>query len=424
MSSEKADQHKSIKTMVVTCGGSPEPILKSVQAYSPQLLVVIASHDTIPTAGESLKQAATMVDLQFEITDDPNSLLACYKKCADGLLRALGSSRPEEIMVDYTGGTKVMSAALLMAAARHKGLAFNYVGGTERDKNGVGVVRSGYEKMYTEMSPWALFAEEEKQHITILFNAGRFSSVIDLVEMTTQQNTNLPIKLEKYFFMIKEIAQGLKYWDQFNHAAALRYCQRGLDLLNEYVRLYPDTKIKTFLGELEDCLTRLQKIKEKTNEGKRLNAVLIDDLINNARRKIDAGQYDDAAARIYRALEMYGQLEFEKYAGCRTDSVPPAKIPERIRETFTTKYMDPKDKKLKLSMTATFEYLKENHQEVGRHFFEPEIYEKIKNIQNIRNHSILAHGIKPVSDKQINSILNTITDFIGELDYFEFPVLP
>ena len=28
------------------------------------------------------------------------------------------------------------------------------------------------------------------------------------------------------------------------------------------------------------------------------------------------GRYDDAAARIYRALELYGQIEFERVAGC------------------------------------------------------------------------------------------------------------
>lgn len=422
MLSGKSDT--TIKVMVVTLGGTPEPILKSLKAYNPDTLIIIASNTSVLTIGEAMNNLSSQPILKFEITDDPNSLIQCYKRSESSLDRALNYASPSEILVDYTGGTKVMSAALLMAAARHKGLVFNYVGGTERDKDGVGVVLSGHEKMYAEMSPWALFAEEEKQHITILFNARRFSAVIDLVEITMQKNASLPIKLEKYFIMIKGIAQGLKYWDQFNHAAALRYCKRGLELLSEYMRLYPDAKMENFQRDVEKGMERLQDIKEKTDDGKRFHAVLIDDLINNARRKIDAGQYDDAAARIYRALEMYGQLEFENYAGCRTDSVSPAKIPERIRETFTTKYMDPKDKKLKLSMTATFEYLKENQQEAGRRFFEPDTQKKIKTIQNIRNYSILAHGIKPVGEKQINNVFEMITNFIREIDYFDFPVLP
>jgi hypothetical protein len=49
---------------------------------------------------------------------------------------------------------------------------------------------------------------------------------------------------------------------------------------------------------------------------------------------------------------------------------------------------------------------------------------EIKNIQSNRNASILAHGIKPVSAKAVNSIFKTVSDFVQTTDFFDFPLLP
>jgi hypothetical protein len=49
-------------------------------------------------------------------------------------------------------------------------------------------------------------------------------------------------------------------------------------------------------------------------------------------------RYDDAAARVYRALELYGQICFKKAIGCETDKVKIASIPAAIRDEFKGKY--------------------------------------------------------------------------------------
>ncbi|OQX91368.1 MAG: hypothetical protein B6D58_08485, partial [candidate division Zixibacteria bacterium 4484_95] len=52
-----------------------------------------------------------------------------------------------DIVIDLTGGTKQMSAALALAATE-QGLKVSYVGGEERTKDGLGTVVSGTEKIY------------------------------------------------------------------------------------------------------------------------------------------------------------------------------------------------------------------------------------------------------------------------------------
>jgi len=133
-------------------------------------------------------------------------------------------------------------------------------------------------------------------------------------------------------------------------------------------------------------------------------------------------RFDDAAARIYRALELYGQIIFKEVARCDNSKVKPDVIPAHLRDTFKTKYYDPYTKHLKLPQTATFEYLNAMGHEAGKRFFKMET--EIKKIQTNRNQSILAHGTSPVSESGAESILKTVSTFVGQTDFFDFPKLP
>jgi len=134
------------------------------------------------------------------------------------------------------------------------------------------------------------------------------------------------------------------------------------------------------------------------------------------------GRYDDAAARIYRALELYGQIEFERVAGCSNSSVKVEKIPETIRQEFIQKYADPESGEIKLPLQATFRYLQAMNQESGHRFFQQ--LAAIKKIQSSRNKSILAHGINPVTENAAKSIFETVSDFVQVRTVFNFPLLP
>jgi uncharacterized protein (DUF1499 family) len=116
------------------------------------------------------------------------------------MIMSLGGS-PEDVIVDYTGGTKVMTAALILATIGHP-FRFNYVGGVRggRNKDGLGAVVNGHEKMYPEMNPWLIFAEEERRQIVILFNRRRFSAAIQIIDTCPQE---LPSEIDKYFSFVR-----------------------------------------------------------------------------------------------------------------------------------------------------------------------------------------------------------------------------
>jgi hypothetical protein len=90
------------------------------------------------------------------------NLETCYEKalqCAELVLE--GGRSAAEVVVDFTGGTKAMTAALTLATVGN-GFTFSYVGGRERSKEGRGVVTTGSERIVRRRDPFALYAVHER----------------------------------------------------------------------------------------------------------------------------------------------------------------------------------------------------------------------------------------------------------------------
>ena len=406
------------KVMILSLGGSPEPLKKSIAEYQPEHLIFFASHDSVLKSGEVLEiKDYKPQKIETQITEDPNSLYECYKaarECVDRATRA--GVLENNILVDYTGGTKVMSAALLLATVGFD-FSFNYVGGDTRSKNGLGIVQDGHEKMYPDMNPWSAFAEEEKRQIVTLFNARRYSSVIQIMNLCTRE---LPAQINLFFKFVRMLATGFLYWEQFRHKEAHDCLKKGMVLLDEYLQHYPSNVYQQLEDELRIHIDFLENLLSKTRNLQTYDNILIKELINNAQRRIEDKRFDDASARIYRALELYGQICFEKKIGCPNDKVKRAKIPQALRDEFR-KYLDQQSDLMKLPLQATFTVLRAVGHEAGERFFSFE--DKIKNIQIARNKSILAHGIQPVTEHTARSILDTVTDFVQMKEFFDFPKL-
>lgn len=407
------------KIMILSLGGSPEPLKKSIIKHKPQQLIFFTSHDAIAKIGEVLQIDGYMpLKKETEITENPNSLYECYraaKRCVDRATRSGASD--DDILVDYTGGTKVMSAALLLATAGCS-YEFNYVGGDARSKDGLGVVQNGHEVMYADMNPWAAFAEEERRQIITLFNARRYTAVLQILDLCKRK---LPSPIAAFFQFVRPLANGFLFWEQFRHKEALDCLKKGVALVDEYLKHYQDENFQRLSDELSKHIDFLSDMLKKTNGMQIFDLILVKELVNNARRRMDDKRFDDAAARIYRALELYGQICFARAFGCANDKVKPAKIPQALRDEFIRKYRDPQTEMMKLPMHATFTVLRSAGHEAGERFFKYE--DGIKNIQSARNNSILAHGIQPVNEHATQSILDTVTDFIQMKEYFDFPKL-
>jgi len=187
----------------------------------------------------------------------------------------------KDVVVDYTGGTKVMSTALLLTTVG-RAYRFNYVGGDSRSKNGLGALQDGHEKMYADLNPWSVFAEEERRQIVTLFNARHYTAFLQILDICKQ----LPAQIDAFFQSIRQLANGFLFWEKFLHGEALDCLKKGSEQLDFYIKHYPDGNCALLREELQSHIDYLADLLTKTNGMQIYRPILIKELVNNARRRM------------------------------------------------------------------------------------------------------------------------------------------
>jgi len=415
------------KALIISLGGSIEPIIKSIEEHKPDYLCFFSSQESnttaYPVVKKHLDEAGVRPKIESVVVDDKDDLVHCYEKAMEISTRIEKQSiSPKDVVIDYTGGTKNMTAALVLATIA-KGYKFSYIGGKERDKEGLGVVKSGSEEIKTALSPWQVLLVEDRKKIALYFNSYQFSAARGVADKLSE---SLGEEHTAIYKCLSELIEGYRLWDSFKHDRAFACFEEGMKKLPNYLKVRTDAVLSEFVKRLGNNLSFLKNMKNETNEFKELRFPLVFDLLHNAKRRAEEGKYDDAVARLYRALEMLGQIEFEKEIGCPTSAVDLEKIPESLRDEIKRKHstMDENsgEERVKIGLKETFNVLKEKGNKFATHFFEKE--KEIGSILSARNSSILAHGQTPVAKETFDKLCFILQDFLKHtnLDYkVEFP---
>jgi CRISPR-associated protein (TIGR02710 family) len=301
--------------LVVGVGGSPAPVIVSINTLRPRRIVYVASvtsrqtirKDVEPNIGYALQDHETIT------LSDEQSLVSCVRDVLrelPGILAMWGIS-DKTVLCDFTGGTKVMSAALVLAMT-HFGVRYTYVGGTSRTKNGLGVVENGKERLLRLENPWDMLAVPELAHAADLFNVCQFQAMRDIAEETARR-----MDIRKPFFeMLATVAEGYNLWDGFQYRQAHDRLRRAQNLLRNLGALADCAPLRSFLAGLSGNIAFLDRVQcdvqpyvaasgsargipRDTDAGQ---AFLLD-LVANAKRRAASGRYDDAVARLYSAME-------------------------------------------------------------------------------------------------------------------------
>lgn len=278
-----------------------------------------------------------------------------------------------------------MSAALALVARRWVS-EFIYVGGTERTKEGVGVVVSGREQILNSPNPWNSFGYQVAEDAILFFDQGNYLAAISYLDGALPKIDDPLAKRE--LSALKQLAEAYEHWDCFEHAktvAKLRDVQKNF---NDLVHLIHRDKDRSLL---EQTLSKHRHMVQLL-AGSKLCTEMVLDLLANARRRARQGRYDDAVARLYRAIEAIAQLRLlEKY---RIDSadVAVATLPENIRDKWGSRAAGAK---LQLALQADYELLADLGDDLAKSFSALGFDAKQSPL-GLRNTSILAHGFAPV----------------------------
>jgi CRISPR-associated protein (TIGR02710 family) len=416
------------KALIVSVGGSPEPVITAIVHHKPAFVCFFASQQSVDSIGQ-IKQSVpgkwseARYDDHKVIVDDPEEIEVCYKKaleCFDEVeKRGFGS---DQRVADVTGGTKAMTAALAIALAVRGG-SFSYVGGQRRDKEGLGVAVTGYERMREAVNPLRRYAVEQKRRAAQYFNEHRYNAAAAVLAALPAETGQ---REAQALTAVRKAAEAYALWDHFHHQEAVEKLKPAKETLAQLgIAQSGEPRFKwlsRFADDVANNLRELQRLQCQTRNFQDLQPALAADLAAGAKRRIESGAFDDAVARLYRAIEMLGQCEFERVFKMMTSEVEPERIPEPLQEDYTRRYADENSGRLKLPLYAVFRALEAADAELGRRFAQDR--ERLKALLAARNDSLLAHGSTPVKEATARQMLDLVRQWLPQdAALVEFPRL-
>ncbi len=423
------------KILLVSVGGSPAPIAYSIKEHKPAAVIFFVSKNSRKLVSEGifkflLDNECSIPDHEFIVTPDEQdvgeSVRVLLKQVPKAMLKLGYDTLLWPSIVDYTGGTKTMSAALVWASSKFN-TTISYVGTLDesgRNKNGLGVVIDGHEKCFIKENPWNKIAYFEAQEAVILFNRAQYGAASSLINSIIEKvDEDKTLKILK---LMRDIFEGYYLWDIFDH-------RRARDML---VQSY--SKIEPFLETEHVFAPYLNSLHSKMKENidflnsfsyGKLSWMMIWDLIGNAVRRADIeNKYEDATARCYAAIEKIAKYELIKTYGIDTSNANSELIPDTLRneyiKKFTTLIYTSEEKesceKIQFGVVAAYKILIALKNKYGIRF------EECKNVRDHlieRNKSILGHGIDPIKEKKFTDLLSDAL-YILDIEIDKLPKFP
>ena len=373
------------KVMVISLGTGRDVeygIAKSIRAHNPGLVVFIVTKESFQTIEKVETILDTTLEKQHLVLEDKDDIEDCYRTAREVLqwLRTKGYS-PNEIVVDFTSGTKAMSVGVALGAIADECEALSYVAG--KRNAATGRVITGTERVVS-LTPLEIFAENRRKFAATMFNSYQFDACLEVtqsIRACTQDE-----KILNGFLLLEKLASAYSAWDKFDHRNA-KECLKQLTK-EELAKLKLDlSKNKEFIGKL-------------ISAKERYHPRYIADLLNNAKRRAQEGKYDDAVARLYRVIELIAQRQLLNNFAIDSSNVKIENVPERLKAKYVMKKAIGNEK-TKAGLFESYELLTEFEDLLGVKFADSnELHDKLGR----RNDSILAHGLKPV-DKNTFDIL-------------------
>ena len=310
MTNDRTEQ----EALVLTVGtGNPKdlegslyaPLQKSIDMGNWTRVVLFPSQDTKRHANELAKRYAER-DIQFKryplpepgMENDADACFAFFSKRLRDILKDVKASR---VLVDFTRGTKAMSAALVLAAAAHNVPRFRYISG---DRGGPGgTVIAGTENV-GNFDTQALSERKQIDNVRSLFRHGRYAAVLNLLP---RPGRPAPIQQDKETLVtVRPLAEFFGAWDRLDyHCAAdtLRELPKTRTFPQEFRIFLPNPEVKGWVRKLAQ-----QPDRDKHKPFAAWLRLVVCDVLANGERRLRNGELEDALIRAYRVLEMLGQI--------------------------------------------------------------------------------------------------------------------
>ncbi|MFC1730375.1 TIGR02710 family CRISPR-associated CARF protein [candidate division KSB1 bacterium] len=399
------------KSLLISLGGATAPVVVSIKYHKPEYLLFYTSKQTqkhVPTVLEAARGFFGTHD--SIVTQSSDEFDVCFETLYRGLPRKMklyGISR-DELIVDFTGGTKNMSAAMALATAEFT-RQFSYVGGKERTKEGTGIVIDGEEYVEISRNPWDVMAIPIRKRVGILFNKARFASARYELEMIKD---NVSPHLKRLYGALSDIISGFYYWDNFMYSQAVGPMNKGVRELCDYAKAAGENTLDDWGVHVKKLFPHIEELRNQQSNNEFKDEFIIDLISNAQRRAVKENKFDDAVARLYSCIERIAKIRLLREYKLNNSKIRPEDLPISIREDFKKRFYDRDDKCIKIGLYHSYQLLDALNDPVGTDFMKRYKHE-IKPLLKTRNFSPLAHGIDPIKQNTYDKFFRQVCNLYG-----------
>jgi CRISPR-associated protein (TIGR02710 family) len=410
------------KLVICIVGGTADAVVASLKAEHADRIVFVPSPQTrteieariLPLLQSEGYQLSPGQYVIRPVTDaqDFEGCVKAMRGLEPEVADWLGRGSEYSVGVDITCGTKCMSAALALVARRWR-CKFIYVGGAERTKTGIGIVVSGKEQIVNTSNPWESLGYQAIEDAALLFGQGNYASAVGLLRAASRNIPDGGVKRE--LATVQQLAEAYDAWDSFDHNTAAKKLQQVEKNVNDLRHAFPGKAdgLEKELLKHRDMLARIQP-------GQPAN-LQVGDLLGNAHRRAQQGRYDDAVARLYRAIEAAAQIHLRDHGFSHTGKVTLESLPETLRSRWQSRF---ENGFLKLGLQDDYELLRALDDPLGKRFFDLGLNHEGSPL-SMRNQSILAHGFQPVGQTAFQALWKQALELllVDDSQIPQFPVL-
>lgn len=426
---------EKVEYLIISVGTSYEPLVLSINLFKPRRILFLYTDVTEKILNKIVKYCdmdMTMFQKRRVHETDPTDM---YREIKQAYLEW---NRPEKLYIDFTGGTKAMSAAAAMAGAVID-VQMVYIG-TNDYLADFRKPYPGSETLYYIENPLSIFGDLEIEKAMALFDKANFSGAREKLAALKEQIPDPNLRQQMNFTYL--LASVYEHWDALEFSESYEMIRQLNQELQRDNRLHKTFLLMDYIPMLrrqEHVLEALQEIPNLI-KGKKNMGILTDGryiyslmftMYTNAELREKQEKYDMATLLLYRLLEMIEQRRLARY-GFYVSKMDYMNYTIPKRTGSTDKLNKDIEKINTLSPAERREWLKEEVYQLKKQMFaraenrylpeqvsllegfiilavlHDEIFEvkkgspvdKLKRIRAmvfLRNNSIFAHGLGPVS---------------------------
>jgi len=401
--------------LILTVGMSPEPIIYTLQQLQPDYVAYLctsASRATLDRVAQQYPMPPSKLQV-FQVEDQPQAIGKLVRTFYDAFrwLRDECNIAQEHVYTDPTPGRKWMSAGATMIAS-FLGLNMFYVDVKFQDRQ----PQPGTEQLVQLGNAYSQTGFLEAEKARELFNGFNFAASGEIFRKLA------PLLSAEHdlYDGLALLCDAVHRWDLFEHYDPDGSVQQAFgNAFSALGRALESMSLPAEFREFVGQMHRLSEAIEEVGASQKPTLLATVDLINNAQRRIERGRYDDAMARLYRALESIAQYYLSTH-GIDVANPDWSQLTSQQLEAIKARLEGLPDE---ISLANGWQILWVLGHRAARLVFhektkgaKKELHNKFQPVLKQRNNSILAHGWQPVSREAVGKMLEKIKKLVEQCE--------